>query len=188
MRIPFMAVWMVAGTAAQAQQVAAPKPVQQAEAYSPKFTLPRGAQVVVVYVGSTGCGASRDAELKAAIRRMKPLIARQIDSLNVALSISGVAVDWVPDSGIVYLKSLGAWDEMIVGNNWVNTGVEHFVWRDSEVRPGVPQVVIYEREVRPEQTTITFGAFRRTARMIGVQPIVDWVSQGAPLPGKAPNP
>ena len=178
-----MGLWLLTSAVVQAQQPTIPTlPQQDSAVYSPKLQLPAGPQVVVVYIGTTYCGASRDAELKAAIRRMKPLIARQADSLHVALSITGVALDWPADSGVAYLKSLGAWDEMIVGNNWVNLGAEHFIWRETNVRANIPQVVIYHRDVRPGKEGITFGPSRRAVRIIGVQPVIEWVNARALLP------
>jgi hypothetical protein len=58
-------------------------------AYTPRAELPSGRQVVVVYVGMTGCGASRDPELEDAVRRMKPALARQAAARGTALSING---------------------------------------------------------------------------------------------------
>jgi hypothetical protein len=47
-------------------------------AYVPRAELPQGRQLLVVYIGQTGCGASRDPELQATVRRMKPLLARRL--------------------------------------------------------------------------------------------------------------
>jgi hypothetical protein len=68
-----------AGSAgAQAVPTPAPPPASgDSLAYTPRAELPGGRQVVVVYVGMTGCGASRDPELGDAVRRMKPALARQ---------------------------------------------------------------------------------------------------------------
>lgn len=49
---------------------------------------------------------------------MKPMLARQADSLKRPLSLSGVALDWAVDSGVAYLHGLGA-DEII---RWVHDG------------------------------------------------------------------
>ena len=173
-----------AGPAA-AQAVPAPSPrAGDSAAYVPRYTLPAGRQVLVVYVGMTGCGASRDPELKAAVRRMKPLVAGQAAARGAALSVSGVALDWEPDSGVAYLRGLGAWDEMTVGNNWVNLGAERHVWGAGGA-PSIPQVLVYERAVTPGERGIAFTAERRLARFTGVPEITRWVAAGAPLPSGA---
>jgi len=125
----------LAAAALPAQAVPPPGAAPDSGEYAPRHTLPTGRQFLVVYVGLTGCGASRDPELKRAVRRMKPLVARQADSLGRALSIAGVALDWQADSGAAYLRSLGAWDEMVVGNNWVNLGAERYIWGERGGRP-----------------------------------------------------
>jgi hypothetical protein len=184
---------LLPATPVEAQAVAGPPPpagdtAGDTAAYAPRYELPGGRQVLVVYVGMTGCGASRDPELKAAVRRMKPLLARQAAARGAALSVSGVALDWQADSGVAYLKGLGAWDEMTVGNNWVNLGAERHIWRARDNPPNIPQVLVYERAVTPGDRGIAFTAERRVARFAGVPEITAWVARGAPLPGAAVRP
>jgi hypothetical protein len=175
----------LAAAALPAQAVPLPGVAPDSGEYAPRHALPNGRQLVVVYVGMTGCGASRDPELKRAVRRMKPLVARQADSLGRALSIAGVALDWQPDSGAAYLRSLGMWDEMVVGNNWVNLGAERYIWGEQGGRPSIPQVIVYERTVRPAKSRIAFGLARRLGRYVGTEEIIGWVERGAPLPRPA---
>jgi hypothetical protein len=178
----FVSSASVLAAALPAQAVPLPGPAPDSGEYAPRYTIPSGRQLVVVYVGMTGCGASRDPELKRAVRRMKPLVARQADSLGRALSIAGVALDWEADSGAAYLRSLGMWDEMVVGNNWVNLGAERYVWREEGGRPAIPQVLVYERSVTPAKRGIVFSPARRLGRYLGTEEIVGWVERGAPLP------
>jgi hypothetical protein len=150
--------------------------------YTPAFRLPEGNQLVVTYIGLTGCGASRDPELKAAVRRMKPLIARQATFARRPLALIGISLDWEPDSGVAYLKSLGAWDEMTVGGNWTNAAATRHIWRAPRGTPAVPQVIISERRVTPGRARIEIGPERELTRLVGTDSVIAWVARGAPLP------
>ena len=167
------------------QSVPLPAAPPQVDSYNPRYKSPTGRQLVVVYIGMTGCGASRDPELKQAIRRMKPLLAHQADSLKRPLSVNGISLDWVVDSGFVYLQSLGTWDEITVGNNWGNLGAIRYIWREVGGKPVIPQVLVYERSVTQDKKGITFGSERRLAMYEGVPEIIEWVRRGAPIPPKA---
>jgi hypothetical protein len=164
-----------------AQTVPLPIPAPTpAGTYSPTYRIPTGRQLVVVYIGMTACGHSRDHELTEAVRRMKPLLARQADSLKRPLSVNGVALDWVVDSGVVYLQSLGAWNEIGVGGQWTSLGAEKFVWK-AGAYPNIPQVLVYERTVTQGKKGITFGPERRLATYVGTDEVIGWVSRGAPI-------
>lgn len=147
--------------------------------YIPRYQMPNGRQLVVVYVG--GSEAMRMPEFVAAVRNMKPLLARQAAERGVALSIAGVSLQWEVERGLRDLQSMGAWDEIVVGNNWINAGMQHWVWR-SDGRPVTPQVAVYERDVAMRDSVITFGVEHQIARFEGWTQISEWVRRGAPLP------
>jgi hypothetical protein len=150
--------------------------------YTPRTDSPKGREFVVVYVGMTGCGASRDPELREAVRRMKPMLARQAAARSVALTISGVALDWGTEKGVEYLRGLGAWDEISVGSNWTNLGAVHHIWAHPDRRAAVPQILVLERTVVEGPRRISVSDERRVAVLTGVGEIVDWVKGGSPLP------
>ena len=147
--------------------------------YAPRYVMPNGRQLVVVYVG--GAEAMRFPEFVTSMREMKPLLARQAAERHVALSIAGVSLEWEVERGIRDLQAMGAWDEIVVGNNWINAGAQHWVWR-ADGDPTTPHVAVYERDVTTTASAITFGAERRVARFEGPMQIIEWVRQGAPLP------
>jgi len=172
----------IATLLATAVSLSAQNPSAVDSVYTPHYRLPNGREIVVQFIGMTGCGHSRDSEVVAAVRRMKPVLARQADSLGVSLSVVGVALDWSVEDGVAYLRTLGPFDEIAVGNNWVNSAAVASIWRAPSVHPDVPQIVIYQRTVTRQQRTIAFGPDQELARFIGTKSIIDWVAHGAPLP------
>jgi hypothetical protein len=153
--------------------------------YTPRTDAPKGREFVVVYVGMTGCGASRDPELREAVRRMKPMLARQAAARSVSLTISGVSLDWSTEKGFEYLRELGAWDEVSVGSNWTNLGAVHHIWAHPDRRPSIPQIMVLERTVVEGRRRIAVSDERRVAALTGVVEILDWVGRGSPLPADA---
>jgi hypothetical protein len=150
--------------------------------YVPRYELPKGRQLVVAYIG--GSEAMRTKEFVDAVRAMKPLVARQASERGLPLAIIGVSLDWEVDRGIANLQSMGAWDELVVGNNWINVGAQHFLWQRPDSKPDTPQVIVLERAITPRDSTIEFGPERRLAGYAGLGEIVEWVRRGAPLPAE----
>jgi hypothetical protein len=171
---------LLAAQSAAAQPSATSRLASADTIYTPRYVLPDGPQLLVVYVGNSAAGTL--PELSAAVRRMKPLLAQQATSRGKALSIAGVALDWMPDSGYVYLKSLGNWDEMVTGNNWVSLAAVDLIWHDRGVKPSLPQVLVYERTVHPAGSAIAVSPRRLLRSITGIEDIIRWVDGGAQLP------
>ena len=151
-------------------------------AYVPRYELPNGRQLVVVYVG--GSETVGLPQFSAAVRDMKPLLARQAAQRGLPLSIIGVSLDWEVEKSYARLQSMGAWDEVVLGNNWINVGAQHYLWRRPDGKPNTPQVLVFERTITRQETTIRFGEERRLTGFVGWSDIVAWVRNGAPLPAE----
>ena len=93
-----------------------------------------------------------------------------------------VTTDWEPDSGYAYLRRLSKWNEVIVGRNWFNLGIAHYVWADTLTNPVVPEVILLERDTDMGTTRARIGNERVLARIVGADSILSWVRRGTPLP------
>jgi hypothetical protein len=152
------------------------------QAYHPSYELPKGHQVVAAYIGASTCGPCRTKELKAAIQQMKPLLACQAKATGRMFAVIGVSLDWRVDTAISYLAATAPYDEIIAGNNWVNSAAVAFIWQARDVVPSIPQVVLLEREFDPAATTITLRQQRELGRFTNAAAIEQWVTKGAPIP------
>jgi hypothetical protein len=182
-----LAVSVSAAAPIAAQRAPLPPLVPADTSYVPRYEMPNGRQLVVVYVG--GRETERLAEFTKAIHDMKPLLAHQAAQRGLSLSIIGVSLDWEVEQGFTRLQSMGAWDEVVLGNNWINVGAQHYLWLRSDGKPITPQVLVFERTINPTQDTgtpgqhrIAFGEERRLAGFDGFVDIIQWVGRGAPLP------
>lgn len=188
--LAFALVVTILGAAPAVAQSAPLPPLLRADtSYVPRYVMPNGKQLVVVFVGGGETDSLR--EFARAVHDMKPLLARQAAQRQLPLSIIGVSLDWEVEKAFSRLQSMGAWDEVVLGNNWINVGAQHYLWLRSDGKPITPQVIVYERTITPKhdaaaprQDWIAFGEERRLAGIEGWTQIVEWVKNGAALPAE----
>jgi len=152
----------------------------QQPAYVPSQKLPHGKEIVAVYLGAQSCGPCHAPEVKDAVRRMKTLVAAHAVKAGAAFSVVGVANDWDQTLAATFLADVAPFDQVVLGGNWTNVAIEHFVWRDPSGNPAMPQILILERTVTPG-TRITFSEPRVLRRLVGADEIPAWVAKGAPI-------
>ena len=153
--------------------------------FTPRPEIAEGEQLIVVYIGATFCVPCQQPSLKAAVRQMKPLLQAQADSTRRHLSTVGVSLDWDVPAGLSMLEPITEYSEVIVGSNWLNSGVERFIWADTTAPPSLPQVVLVARQVEMG-ARVTLSGERLLARFDGASAIEAWVRQGARIPADAP--
>jgi len=117
---------------------------------------------IAVLITTSNCIGARDPKFGPAVRAI------------------GVAMDFDPDSGAMYLRRLADFDQWVVGGNWGNDVVVRLVWRDSVAVPSIPQLLIIERSIG-EQTRkdglvgMYFGSDRVVQRLMNANEIAQWV-------------
>ena len=137
---------------------------------------------IAVLISSRDCIGGRDPRFVPAFRAALRLMAEAARRDSVAFSATGVAIDWEPDSGAVYLRKLADFDQWIVGKNWANDAAIRLVWRDSTGIPAVPQLVVLERGIgeRPRAdggpgNMPYFGPETVLQRFLSANAIANWV-------------
>lgn len=110
--------------------------------------IQRGKELVLVFVGSSECGFSTMDKTKQAVSRIIRRVDNQYESLGYkTFRTIGVSVDWSVSEGISHLSNITNFDEIIVGNNWLNVGAQRFMIRDMIGEASTPQVLFVTREV-----------------------------------------
>lgn len=139
-------------------------------------------EVIAVYLGTIGTDA--ESGMTTAVRDMKMALAKQAAESGRAFLSRGVSLEGSVEGGTRHLALLGPFDEISVGGNWTNSAVVRYLgpnMSDSR-RAAVPQVVLLEREVRDDNSTLEVGPEREIGRFVGAGEIAAWVRRGAPLP------
>jgi hypothetical protein len=154
------------------------KPVR----YVPAHTDATGTELLFVYIGSDGCHWSNIAELPGIIERLKLKVHAESQSLGLAFTALGVAADSDTKAGLRHLQKFGAFDEVMSGNGWMNTGVLKFIHNGTPGRSATPQIVITTRSVELNDTVRDVGEDRLVLRKVGIQEIQAWLDAGAKIP------
>jgi hypothetical protein len=151
--------------------------------YTPPHRFATGGEVVMVFVATSNCRANKEKGFPAVLERAKVAAARRARAEGKQFRVIAVAIDDDPRVGLRFLRKFGAFDEISLGGNWINHDVVRYVWRDLPYRPGVPQVVVVERQIRKERATIWVSQEREVRRLLGTDEIRRWSDAGAPFTG-----
>jgi thiol-disulfide isomerase/thioredoxin len=150
--------------------------------YVPATEMPNGKQIVVAYMGASWCGPCRAPRMKAAVLKMKPLVAAQARQLNASFAAMVVALDRNLNDGLAFIASLGPFDEYIIGEDMAGSAAQRFVWTDATPESAsVPEVFVIERTVTVvPRKAIKFSA-DSVLKIIAGDSIPIWVANGAPI-------
>ncbi|MYA32284.1 MAG: hypothetical protein F4164_12385 [Gemmatimonadales bacterium] len=150
--------------------------------YRPALRLREGRELLLVAIVSSNCYWSNLPETIQAVRSAKQLLANQAATNEMGFAAMGVARDMVAASGIEHLARHGAFDEVISGRSWINSGVLQFIYNDEIPGfAGTPQVVVLEQTVLFEGGSRRITGRRELERKLGPTEIAAWVDAGAPL-------
>jgi hypothetical protein len=138
-------------------------------------------ELVLVYIGSAECGPCCDPAYKALLKQAKDGLVEPAVQRHMRLRYIGVSTGWSVPEGVAFLAEAGYWHEIIVGNNWMNSGVTEYMWEVPGAETGIPQVVLLERVVRVETKRWAVLSKRYLLRLVGKQPLQQWVDAGLPL-------
>lgn len=149
-------------------------------AYVPAYELRSGEEVVLVFIGASFCGAQRAPGFPAIVERAKRELARRAHEGGRQFRAHAVSLDWDPDEALAFIRHFGAFDEISVGNNWLNDGAVRYIWHDQPSEPAVPQLAVLVREVQAGGA-VRIRNERVVKRLLGTEEIARWVDAGAPF-------
>lgn len=159
--------------------------------YVPLGRTREGAELALIYIGSSGCVPSNQKGLSDAVEELK-LAVRETSARNGrSFTAVGIARDWDAEAGLDHLRKFGRFDELLAGRNWLNMGVRRYVWEELPGEAATPQILIVERFVGNPAPTARGIQYvirdeRLVTRKVGAEEILRWARQGAPLPDLAP--
>lgn len=137
-------------------------------------------EIIVVYVGVDGV----DGAMAGLADSVRLAAGRQPTGPGQQLVLRGISLDPEVDAGIRDLARVGSFNEISVGGNWTNSAVVHYFGGDmgrAYPKASVPQVIVLERDVDNQITSLHVGPERELARYVGAADIWNWARRGAPL-------
>ncbi|MDX2059478.1 MAG: hypothetical protein SFV24_16830 [Gemmatimonadales bacterium] len=160
-----------------------------------------GDEVVMVLIVSSQCRAAEARMFRRAVSRLADIVERAANARGHRMVTLGVSLDVRIEEGLRSLSGLGPFNEIAVGNSWMNRGAQTFIWETVPGQPAVPQVLVLSRSIALDGAAIAFGPYELLGRFIGAAEVdraavLHWVSviqesQGIPDPralGKSESP
>lgn len=145
-------------------------------------------QLVVVTISASFCVGNHVPGFRKSVGHINRLVESQADTTSLNFYSIGVSLDQQANRGIEYLDSLGTFTEIVSGGNWFNDGSRTYLLN---VFPGplaIPQIVILERFITSDTSSMHFDSATVLARIIGAREIVSWVNKGAPVTVRSRRP
>lgn len=142
-------------------------------------------QLVLVYIGSSRCGACRSPDLPTYMSAIRESIGSIALAKSLGYVTIGVASELSPVQGLLHLEQIGTFDEVAAGQGKLNQANMHFVSRDHPGLQATPQVVVLLRSLQAAPTgLVDHGSIteRVLVRKIGLRELQLWKEQGTPLP------
>ncbi len=143
-------------------------------AFVPRLTPvgKEGSEILVVLIGSSRCAASRQPVLVAAMKALRERIVGVAAKNGMQVAFVGVALDDNLSTGLKWLVSVGPFDEIGVGRNWLNSYMIHLVHRDLPGDAAIPQLIVIRRAVSSTRAgTVLVGSDDIVAREVGLDGI-----------------
>lgn len=157
------------------------------ELNSGSFELQQQYELALVYIGSSTCGPSNHDDLPPAFLQIKNLLEEKAGEYEYSFKTIGIAREIQITDGLTHLAGYGSFDEIIVGNNWSNLGIDRYVYNNIAGEAATPQVLVTRRNFRAPalaNSTVYRGIDSEILliRKVGFQEIIDWAAMGAILP------
>lgn len=157
-----------------------PASAQDSLQYGPDlqtYNYDRNQELNLVYIGASWCQPCLEESLKQTLEELKIALYKVAESHNMNYSVIGVANDESLNDGWNFLQSSGYFDEIIIGKNWLNTGSIEFILKHEDILPGVPQIVVFKREIMFDEKTHV-GEKEILVRKIGQKQMDKWIQNG----------
>lgn len=142
--------------------------------------LRSGYHLVFVVIAPTQLGAGQRSYV-AAIQRARGAMRKFAASQGYYFSTVGISDDFSTRRGLEVLAELGPFDELVVGRNWLNSGVDKYVTARG-ASAAVPQLLVLVQRIRiGRDPVVSYGDSREMLRLIGTRPVEAWAKENYPI-------
>jgi hypothetical protein len=134
-------------------------------------------QTLIVLIGSAACRFSRDASTRRAFDAIVQAEVTKSPLGRRGVLTVGIAVDDEVADGLMTLREVSDFDELIVGGGFLNTGATRYLTRDFAGRIAVPQILILSRSLHREGAAILPGPDSLHRRLVGIDELTSWAGR-----------
>ena len=136
-----------------------------------------GVHLTFVVVAPTGLPSP---EYVDAVKAARTAYKRASTEAGCLFSTVGISQHWYPDEGLKVLGRFGPFDEVIVGRNWFNSGVQRYVTDLGSVAR-IPQIVAVVERIEVGETWWKSTGPKEIGRYFGKSGLVAWQRDGSPI-------
>lgn len=139
-----------------------------------------GRALWLVLLTSSTCSSSRTPGFADSINRLLGELPSVASGEGKRVHRVGVSVDWNVQSGLRDLSRYGTFDEIVVGNKWLNSAVIDLVWRTADGVSATPQLILLERQLDVDSAAVRISILQTELieRLVGAREIMEWIAQG----------
>jgi len=147
-------------------------------------------ELVLIYIGCSTCGASNVEGLPDSFIKIKEFLNNRADKYGYAFHTIGISKDEKIKDELMHLSKYGNMNEIIVGNDWSNTGILKYIYNDFPGPASIPQIIVAKRKFRAisNYSQTFYRAIEDEAvlmRKIGPDEIKEYAENKAPIPTDA---
>jgi hypothetical protein len=136
-----------------------------------------GVHVTFVVVAPYGVPSPEYVE---AVKTARTAYKRATTEAGCFFSTVGISQHWIPEEGLGVLRRFGHFDEVIVGRNWFNSGVQLYVTDLGSVLE-IPQVVAVIERIEVSETWWESTGPKEIGRYFGESGLAAWEKKGSPI-------
>lgn len=152
-----------------------PRPRTDSLAFGPSV------ERLIVFIGSSACLSSTRDSLRSDLRVLGTKVLVKQPRAAPRMILIGVSVDYDVKAGTQYLNSLYPFQEIVAGRGFLNSASSLFILGQVSPALSVPQIVVLDRMIQVDSSSISVQQAKLVRRVIGADSIHAWVSKGAPF-------
>ena len=139
-----------------------------------------GKHLTFVFVAPTAV-LDRGGSYVADVTKARDAMRQYASESGYYYSTIGISDHWSVGRGLEILRQFGAFDEIVVGRNAFNTGVDRFIVETGAIM-AVPQVVVMLQERWLDEEPWIYGERRELIRVVGGRGMADWAERDFSIP------
>jgi hypothetical protein len=136
-------------------------------------------QIVLVFVGSTSCTASRSTGMKRNLARARRAVERHAAEEGATVFLIGAAESHSAAQGLAFLEEMGPFDEMAAGGGWANSTLLKYVVTDLRGPGTTPQLLVLRRSMSGGGWGVASESL--VLRLVGLRAVEEWLRSGSQL-------
>lgn len=147
-----------------------------------KVARPRsGDQLVAIFLITKTCPAAKREDLRQAFNAGLLALRDSTKAHGLVAHSIGVALTANNEDTRRFISEYAPFDEISVGNGWLNSAAIAYVWRDLQGVGAVPQLILVLRHVRVNPQEMAISPDSVLLRLSGADNILRWAKSRAPF-------